>query len=40
MEKVKLVKQWNDHKRGAILTVDAVRAAWLVEHKFAKYVAE
>ena len=34
MEKLKLAKDWNKHKRGSVVTVDSLRAEYLRKNGF------
>ncbi len=34
MPKILLSKDWNKHKEGAVVTVDDLRAAWLLKAGF------
>ncbi len=34
LQKIKLAKKWNAHKKGSIVEVDNLRAEWLRENDF------
>ena len=34
LEKIKLSKDWNLHKEGSVVEVDAVRAKWLRDNEY------